>query len=173
MVTSNLPDESNETAVGAIVICRPNKDPLKTKCGVVVIYYKWYMFFRKLKGMDNIHKGYGKCEKSLEKSGKFFVRKWDPLIQCFLFYVCYNTVGLRILTPYICMVHKASSCHDSYLHVKHTADNSVLTMECTYWCDWWLHIRNHCMQQTAQFSHQIVSLLCIPAKSLQNVNSCV
>ena len=29
--------------------------------------------------MDNIHKGYIKCEKYLEKSGKFVVRKrWEP-----------------------------------------------------------------------------------------------
>ena len=36
-------------------------------------------FFRKLKGMDNIHKGVGKCENNLEKSGKFVVRKkWEP-----------------------------------------------------------------------------------------------
>ena len=43
LVTSNLPDESTETAVGAIVIYRPNKDPLKTKYGVVVIHYKWFV----------------------------------------------------------------------------------------------------------------------------------
>ena len=30
LVTSNLPDESIETAVGVIVTYRPNKDPLKT-----------------------------------------------------------------------------------------------------------------------------------------------
>ena len=32
-------------------------------------------FFRKLKGMDSVHKGYGKFEKYLEKSGKFFCQK--------------------------------------------------------------------------------------------------
>ena len=36
----DLPDESNETAVGAIVIYRPHKDSLKTKYSVAVICYK-------------------------------------------------------------------------------------------------------------------------------------
>ena len=54
--------------------------------------------------MDNIHKGYGKCEKYLEKSGKLIVRKsGNPDIGvCVFIQICANS----------------HACLTTYMHIK-------------------------------------------------------
>ena len=51
--------------------------------------------------MDNIHKGHGKCEKYLEKSGQFVVRKSGnhdtKVIRTYLVMASKPTCGVKVL----------------------------------------------------------------------------